>query len=259
MRPEFRCGSFEDVPQLRCLWKEAFGDSDAYLDTFYSVAFSPDRCRIAVEDGIILAVLYWFPCACRGQKLVYVYAVATKKSFQGKGLATSLMEDLNAHLEALEVSGVILVPGSQDLVRFYEKRGYRPCAMQKTVRSKAQGDPASLHEISPRRYGELRKKLLPPGGVVQEGVNLEFLATQAHLYAGEDLLLAAVQQPEGDILGLELLCNDPEKQIPGILKALHAKCGSFRIPSDDGKPFALFHPLKGWCGDAPGYFAFAFE
>ncbi len=256
---KFRCGKMEDVMELRQIWKEAFEDTDAYLDTFYSVAFSPERCRLATVKEEIAAVLYWFPCSCCGQDLAYVYAVATKKAFQGKGLATALMENLNVHLEGFGVAGIILVPGSVDLVRFYEKRGYTPCAMQKTIGGTACGKTVSLQKVNPEKYEELRRKLLPHGGVAQEGVNLEFLARSAALYAGENLLLAAVRKEDGTILGLELLCQNPEIKIPGILNALNIGKGKFRIPSADGKPFALFHPLKGWEGDAPAYFAFAFE
>ena len=33
-----------DIPALRRLWKQAFGDDDQLLDSFFSIAFSPDRC-----------------------------------------------------------------------------------------------------------------------------------------------------------------------------------------------------------------------
>ncbi len=256
---EFRCGKSEDVPALRELWQEAFGDSHAFLDTFFSVAWSARRCRVAVEKGQVVGALYWFPCSCRGQSLAYVYAVATRKESQGKGIATALMEDLNTHLESTNTAGIILVPGSKELVRFYAKRGYKPCSPQGRIKAKAAGPRVQLKAVSPRRYGEVRKELLPSGGVVQEGVNLDFLATQVRLYEGKNLLLAAVAQEDGSILGLELLCKDPVKQIPGILKALKGEEGVFRVPYEGGRPFALFRPLRTWEGEVPGYFAFAFE
>ena len=33
------------IPGLRELWKKAFGDTDEFLDLFFSTAYSPDRCR----------------------------------------------------------------------------------------------------------------------------------------------------------------------------------------------------------------------
>ena len=45
------------IPALRALWREAFGDSDAFLDTFFATGFSPDRCRCIVEGGEAQAAL----------------------------------------------------------------------------------------------------------------------------------------------------------------------------------------------------------
>ena len=52
----------DQLPQLRALWKEAFGDTDAYLDSFFTLGFSPERCRCVTEDGQVSAALYWFDC-----------------------------------------------------------------------------------------------------------------------------------------------------------------------------------------------------
>ena len=32
------------ISGLRALWKEAFGDSDVFLDAFFAHGFSPSRC-----------------------------------------------------------------------------------------------------------------------------------------------------------------------------------------------------------------------
>jgi hypothetical protein len=67
------------IPALRGLWKEAFGDSDDFLDMFWRTAFSYDRCRCVTVDGEVAAALYWFDCECRGERVAYIYAVATAK------------------------------------------------------------------------------------------------------------------------------------------------------------------------------------
>ena len=62
---------------LKKLWKTVFGDSDSFIDTFFQIAFSPDRCRFTEENGEIICALYWFDCEYDGGKLAYIYAVAT--------------------------------------------------------------------------------------------------------------------------------------------------------------------------------------
>lgn len=259
MCPDFRAGSSSHVPALRELWQEAFGDEDAFLDLFFGTAFSPDRCWTAWDGQHLLGALYWFPCRCGDQSMAYIYGVATARAARGKGIATGLMRDAQAHLEAQGVRGLILVPSEASLVRFYAPLGFVPCARQGRIRIRAAGPALPLKPVSPRRYGQLRRELLPVGGVVQEDVNLDFLAARMRLYAGKKLLLAAAVEQDGSLYACELLCADPVSAAPRILKTLRAPTGIFRVPYTQGRPFALFKPLPGWLGQPPQYFAFAFD
>ena len=44
-----------EISGLRQLWKEAFGDTDGFLDAFFSTGFSPERCLYAGEGGTVAA------------------------------------------------------------------------------------------------------------------------------------------------------------------------------------------------------------
>ena len=94
----------DHIPALRLLWKEAFGDSDAFLDGFFRTGFDAARCR-CTED--VAAALYWFDCTWKGKKLAYVYAVATAEASRCRGLCRMLMEDTHRHLETLGYAGAI--------------------------------------------------------------------------------------------------------------------------------------------------------
>ena len=111
----------DQLPQLRALWKEAFGDTDAYLDSFFTLGFSPERCRCMTEDGQVSAALYWFDCSCQGARLAYLYAVATAENRRGVGLCRLLMDNTHAHLKKAGYAGAILVPASASLRQMYEK------------------------------------------------------------------------------------------------------------------------------------------
>lgn len=230
---------------LRRLWKEAFGDTDAFLDSFFETAFSPERCRYIMIDGCVAAVLYWLDCRCDGEKLAYIYAVATAKMHRGKGLCRALMEDTHTHLKAAGYASSILVPGEKALFAMYEKMGYAPFGGMDTISCQA-GAPVSMQELSPTEYAALRTRYLPYRGVEQDG--MEFLASYAKLYAGSDFILAANEET-----GLELLGNTAVA--PGIVAALGKKEGRFRIPGNT--PFAMYRPLTDF--PAPGYFGIAFD
>lgn len=235
----------EQTEGLCKLWQEAFGDSDAFLDTFWSSAFSADRCRCITIDGQVAAALYWFDCRCAGAPMAYLYAVATAKKHRGKGLCRALMEDTHALLKSLGYAGSILVPGNAGLFAMYEGMGYAPFGGMDTHLCEA-AEPVALREVTPEEYARLRKQYLPHRGVEQDG--MAFLGTFAKLYAGEDFLLAATEE-----LGLELLGN--AAAAPGILGALKKNTGTFRVPGS--APFAMYRPLSDT--PAPQYFGLAFD
>lgn len=243
------------IPALRTLWREAFGDTEEFLDAFQRTAMSADRCRCAVVDGQLAAALYWFDCLHEGRPIAYIYAVATAKAFQGRGICTALMEDTHCQLERLGYEGAILVPGSRELFRFYERLGYRTCSYLRNFVCSAGAEDVQLYRVDKAEYTRLRRQLLPEGGVVQEKENLDFLATQADFYAGPGFLLAACR--EGDrLIGVELLGN--EKAAPGILETLGCAEGTFCTPGDS-EPFAMYRPLGGSKLEPPSYFGLAFN
>ena len=241
-----------DAQALWALWQEAFGDTEAFWQSFCRAAFSPRRCLVAREDGKLAAALYWFDCSCRGQKLAYVYGVATAKAFRGRGICHSLMDALHSRLKAAGYVGAALVPGSQSLIDLYGAMGYAPfCGMEEI--SCAPGQPVKLQPISFGEYGILRAALLPPGAIVQENENLAFLAAQAELYRGESFLLAA-RKEDDRLLTLELLGD--ESAASGIVAALGCREGRFRR-FGSGKVFGMYRPLTS--APPPTYFALAFD
>lgn len=241
------------IPKLRKLWQEAFGDDDAFLERFFGVAFAPDRCRCVSIEGEPVAMLYWFDCRLQGQPLAYLYAVATAAAHRGKGLCRALMENTHSHLAYLGYAGLVLVPGTRPLFDMYAALGYRHCIPISECSCAAAEDPVTLREIGVEEYSCLRRQYLPAGGVVQEGSNLEFLHTVARFYAGDDFLLT-LSREDGKFFAPELLGNI--LAAPSILTAFGKKEGIFRMPGQD-KPFAMYRPLGTL--SPPTYFALAFD
>ena len=242
------------VPLLRALWKDAFGDSDAFLDSFFTTAFSPTRCRCVTVGRDVAAALYWFDVSCEGQKMAYLYAVATAPAYREQGLCRALMGDTQAHLALRGYEGALLVPEGENLSRMYRGLGYGGCTAIREFVCAAGQEPAALHRIDREEYARLRREFLPQGGVVQEGENLLFLETQAQFYKGMDFLAALV--PGEDTLTCPELLGNADAA-PGILLALGIPYGTFRTPGM-GKPYAMFLPLTEEAV-TPRYFGLAFD
>ena len=242
------------APSLKRLWREAFGDTEEFLDTFFTTAFSADRFRCAMEDGEAVAALYWFDCLYEGGRIAYIYAVATAKSHRGRGLCRTLMADTHAHLSRLGYVGAVLVPCSKELFAFYGRLGYRTCSCVRELCVTAGDRDIALRRVDADEYARLRRTLLVRGGVIQENENLEFLSAQAELYAGDNFLLAA-NEDGGRLRGIELLGD--VNAAPRILRALGYAEGRFRTVGND-IPFAMFYPLED-NAPVPSYFGLAFD
>ena len=243
-----------ELPALRALWTEAFGDGEGFLNVFLGSVFSASRSRRVLTDGEPSAALYWFDCSFDGERIAYIYAVATAEKYRGRGLCRALMKDTHEHLKSLGYAGAILVPGSQSLFDFYGKLGYKTSAYISELRCSASDTEAKLRNIGVSEYAKLRRDFLPEHGVLQENENLTFLEKQAKFYVGDGFLLAA-RTEKGTVFGLELLGN--RELAPDIVRALGCENGIFRV-NGDGKPFAMYLDLEGK-DRAPSYFAFAFD
>ncbi len=243
------------IPALRNLWKEAFGDTDAFLDTFFSTAFREERCRLVTIEVDVAAALYWFDCLYMDQPVAYIYAVATATAYRGQGICHKLMADTSQHLKKLGYAGILLVPGSKALFSFYENMGFQTCSSVKKIDCEAACDRVDIKRIDTSTYQALRRQYLPSGSVIQEKENLTFLETLSNFYSGSDFLLAAYTK-KGILYGTELLGNTAAA--PNIVKALNCETGSFRTPGE-GTAFAMYLPLKLDSLPAPYYFGLAFD
>ena len=184
-----------DIPNLRQLWKQAFGDSDGFLDGFFEKGFAFHRCRCIRHEGSIAAALYWFDCTWKSKKVAYIYAVATDNTFRGKGLCRTLMEDTHKHLQNLGYAGAALVPGNQALLSMYKKFGYRSfCPIKKATIP--QKEVMGAIPITPAEYGLLRQDMLGANAVLHGDTALDFFATYGKFYKVRNTIFCGYQEGE---------------------------------------------------------------
>ena len=120
------------------------------------------------------------------------------------GLCRKLMEDVHGLLKNQGYASVMLVPADEGLREMYRKLGYEDCTTITELSCAAADSAVEVRNISIEEYVSLRRKLLPEKAVLQEGIQLPFLAAQAQLFAGKDFLLAAWRE-ENLLHGMELL------------------------------------------------------
>ena len=239
-----------NTDSLRRLWKTVFGDSDAFLDSFFSVAYSPLRCEYYAQDGEAVCALYWFDCGYEGGRLAYIYAVATHPDHRGQGLASRLLQQTHTHLKQQGYAGAVLKPAA-GLFPFYERLGYRTSGCIRRFRAIAGKVTEEVREISPTEYGRLRPLYLPENAVVQEGITLEFLHGFARFFASNDALFCIARD---EPVFFEYLGNPDHA--PGILASLGIETAE--IPTFGADiPYTMWHPLN--CTKMPGYLGITLE
>ena len=241
------------IPGLRNLWKKAFGDTDEFLDLFFSTAYAPDRCRCIADGQNVQSVLYWFDCFLEEQKIAYIYAVATDPACRGRGLCRKVMEDTMEILRSRGYAGAILLPQEEWLIAMYAGMGFEPCT-RVTEKWFPAGEALSACQIDEQEYAALRRSYLPEGGVIQEGENMTFLAGMAKFYKGENFIAAVAEDGE------EMWCPEflgDSDAVPGLVKMLDFPAGRARMPGKD-RQFAMFRSLLK-TGKKPGYFGLVFD
>ncbi len=244
----------QDLPRLIQLWKEAFGENEEeFFRLFLKTAYSSKRCLAAFESEELCSALYWFDCDLDGNKIAYMYGVATFEKFRGKGICRSVMEKAKEILKKRGYQGIVLVPAKPSLFSFYEKMGFQIRTTLDEFSAVQGEEEIPLKKISGRKYAYLRRKAIPKGGVLQEKENLKFLKTQFLFYAG-DGFLAAVRK-EGETLFCGELLGD-KSVAPKLLKTLGFKQGKFRTVGNN-RDYAVFCPIEQI--QPPLYFAFAFD
>lgn len=242
-----------DTAPLKALWKQAFGDTDAFIDGFFQTGFAPRRCRCVYVDGKPVSVLYWFDCLWQGRPVAYLYAIATDKQFRGQGLFRQLLQNTHDYLTGIGYAGAVLVPAEEGLFSMYEKLGYQPFASRKKVAVLAGNSPTPVTPVSPETYLQKRSAYLPENSVCHRENALAFAATYNGFFAGENCLFCAAKEQK--TLYFQEFFGDTSL-LPGIVKELDAEEGI--VPLPENTPFAMY---RSFTGNAflPEFFAMALD
>ncbi len=115
-----------DLPALRSLWADAFGDDEAYIRAFHEVFLRPGSCIVAQAEDQVVSAMYilegplLFPPADTAMSAAYVYALATDREWRGQGIGTAVYQAcVRAALERQDT--VCVLPAEQSLRDFYAK------------------------------------------------------------------------------------------------------------------------------------------
>lgn len=111
----------EEQSQLRKLWRACFPeDTQDDIEQFLLSRYAPARCLTVRRGGRIAAMLHLVPFG----DTAYIYAVATAPDCRQHGLAGGLLREAIDRARAGGFRYVALIPGSDDLRRWYAGFGF---------------------------------------------------------------------------------------------------------------------------------------
>lgn len=279
----------EYLGQLTELWVNTFGDTRQAVDLYFQEGCRFSDVLIDVEGERICAMASLLPLCltCGGQSLEgrYVYAVATAEPERGKGRSTRLLERAHAVMQGQGVAASVLVPASESLFSFYERRGYRRTfrlQRRSVTAAELQNSTAPPHELSScgaERYYRLRDIAfsncapfarwdLPAVGFAMKLARL-YGAEIFHIRTDAGEAAAYCIRRQGAVAVKEIAAHGLDATC--VLAILHAHLGAqrYEICSPDrgggaAFDFAMLHPLAPaaqslFSPAAPPYFNLAMD
>ena len=110
--------------EMRAMWHEIFGDDVAEIDSFL-VRHSDAIPLIHKEDDRVVSMLFVVPLRMWEQRVAYIYAVATKPGYRGRGIASKLLTEALQYVESSKQFDLAArIPSSIESKRLYERLGF---------------------------------------------------------------------------------------------------------------------------------------
>ena len=239
------------IPEMKKLWMEAFGESSEVVDDFFATAYSHDRCMVLSENGEVTSALYVFDCEYKGDKTAYIYAVATGEKYRGRGFCRRLMDETHKYLKERGYAFALLHPGDESLFDFYRKIGYETCGRVSELSVEEVDMPFELKSIDKDRYVSIRRKYLSENEVFHKREAFDYLASFTNFYSFDGGVMTAFfyGDKKENLFSAEILADYElnETHLGGIVKALGRTRGVFRLKAGD-VPFTMGFSL---CKDVP--------
>ena len=134
-----------DMPRIRALWKQRFGDSESFLDFFFTRRAKPEYAVVYDEGGVLSSALHVYPAACnlRGKRVrgAMLCGVCTDKAFEGRGRMGACLAFALSELAKTDCAFVIQKPVD---FAIYKSYGFR--AVNDAFTYTVSGDKKALDE-----------------------------------------------------------------------------------------------------------------
>ena len=170
---EIREYKFYDVPAMRKLWHEVFGDPEELTEIFYIMLEDMGSAVVAVENHRVIGMAN----VINGMELIesgvqyiehekeppvcgYIYAVAVSPEHRGRGIGRELCLEAEKLAKKRESDIVCTLPASPSLYEWYKDiMGFEPVLRRQSFEVPCEGSEMCM-ELSSTEYMMWRENML---------------------------------------------------------------------------------------------------
>ena len=240
-----------DLPALRRLWAETYGDPEEQIDAFFRLLPGMGTGLAAVEAGRVLGAAYAITglelFSAEGQKrpFGYLYAVAVDEAARHRGLGRALSRACADEAKALGCAFFCTQPAAESLFAWYEEILGMRCALRRREETVPAAALEPGMELSPTDYRFWRERLLTSLPHIRLGDGaLLFQHSLCKSYGGGFFAVgdavAAAYLDEGRCVIRELLCPEgTDRRALAASLAAHLGVGEALLctPDPAGAPY----------------------
>lgn len=114
--------------QLIELWRQCFGDPEAFIDLFFDRVYKEENALTIERDGQIVSALHMLPYTMTyyGTEIsvAYIYGACTAPAWRGEGLMRQLLQESFEVMKSREVALAVLIPSDKWLFDYYREQGF---------------------------------------------------------------------------------------------------------------------------------------
>lgn len=115
-------------PLVRNMWQTVFGDSDEYVNIYFSQKYKNENTLIYfVDDEAVASLQMWeyeFSFYGKTIPIYYLAGLATYEQHRRKGYMSALLQEAHSVMRERKIPLSILIPAEEWLFNFYEHFGY---------------------------------------------------------------------------------------------------------------------------------------
>ncbi len=155
---EIRFATYQDIKQLKKIWKICFGDCDAYIHAFFQHNFVPEQTVVVASDNLVVGVAYLLPAKLKNKPFMYGYAIGVLPEYRGQGYTQKMLSFVKEESQKKRfLFG--LHPANEKLSSFYQKIGLKGMYRLKYVDTSdfANESSCAFYDIDATEFVELRE------------------------------------------------------------------------------------------------------